>query len=109
RQLSMLAERGSPGFRLSSMRLYGTVDDDLFRLASHLLRSVPRPPSRRTAPREVWVDAEGFRRAAEEEFAHYAAREPAIRTRRIDIRPDLVGLMVSEGNLLIGAGLRVSP
>jgi uncharacterized protein (TIGR02421 family) len=109
RQLSMLGERGSDDFRYSSMRLYGTVDDRLAELATDILRSIPPPPRHRTAPREVWVDAEGFRRAAEEEFAYYRERDARIATRRIDIRPDLMGLMVSEGNLLIGATLRVSP
>ena len=109
RQLSMLGERGSRDFRYSSMRLYGTVDDDLAGLATGILRSIAPPSRRRNAPREVWVDAEGFRRAAEEEFAYYRERDEGIATRRIEIRPDLTGLMVSEGNLLIGASLRVSP
>lgn len=109
RQLSMLAERGTPAFRYDSMRLYGTVDQGLLTLAKDLLRNIPPPSTARSGPRERWIDAEGFRRAAEAEFAHYARIHPDITGRRIDIRPDLVGLMVSEGNLLIGADLRISP
>jgi uncharacterized protein (TIGR02421 family) len=109
RQLGMLAERGTPGFRYSSMRLYGTVDEQLLGIANRLLRSIPAPQSRRDGPRQRWVDAEGFREAAVGEFAYYASQFNGIESRRIEIRPDLVGLMVSEGNLLIGAGIRLSP
>lgn len=108
RQLSMLGERGSPDFRFGSMRLYGAVDDELLEVATELLRTIP-PPRGRPATRERWVDSREFLRAAEAEFAHYAQRHPAILDRKIEIRPDLVGLMVSEGNLLIGSHLRIAP
>ncbi|HEX6071263.1 MAG TPA: tyrosine/phenylalanine carboxypeptidase domain-containing protein [Longimicrobiaceae bacterium] len=107
-QLSMLDDRGSPEFRYGSMRLYGAVDEPLLGAATSLLAAVsPAPPSREPKPR--WVDAAEFRARAEQEFAHYAERHSGITTRRIVVRPDLVGLMVSEGNLLIGEGLRLRP
>ena len=93
RQLSMLTERGTADFRYSSMRLFGTVDDRLAKLAEELLREIPAPSKERKSPREVWVDAEEFRQAAEEEFAYYAAQDESIRSRRIDVRTDLQGLM----------------
>ena len=64
RQLGMLDERGSPAFRYSSMRLFGTVDDGLLATAEVLLREVP--PTERVAASgraAEWVDARGFRAA----------------------------------------------
>jgi uncharacterized protein (TIGR02421 family) len=103
-QLTMLRERGSANFRYSSQRMFGTVDAELLRQAEALLEqtSVPRARSDRNST----VDAEGFRAAAAAELEHYRARHPAL-DREIQIRRDLVGLMVSSGNLLIGETLRL--
>jgi uncharacterized protein (TIGR02421 family) len=100
--LTMLGERGAPGFRHSSHRLYGTVDEPLLRLAEGVLTGV-QPSGRWTGE---WVDARGFRAAAEKELARYAARHPALAT-RVQIRRDITGLMVSRGDLLIGESLRL--
>jgi uncharacterized protein (TIGR02421 family) len=102
--LTMLRERGSPNFRYGSQRLFGTVDDDLLEHAEELLSRVRVPP-RGTAPP---VDALAFREAAEAEFARYRQQLPAL-DREIQIRRDLVGLMVSSGNLLIGEGIQLDP
>jgi uncharacterized protein (TIGR02421 family) len=100
--LTMLSERGSPRFRYSSHRLYGTVDDTLLHTATELLASVPP-----TGPAAgAWIDASGFRQAAEAELAHYAATFPKLGD-RVQIRRDVSGLMVSEGKLLIGETLRI--
>jgi uncharacterized protein (TIGR02421 family) len=101
-QLTLLAERGAPAFRHSSHRLYGTVDAELLAVARQLLAEV-RPPGRWTGE---WVDAEGFRAAAERELAHYRARHPAL-ANTVQVRRDVTGLMVSAGNLLIGERLRL--
>jgi uncharacterized protein (TIGR02421 family) len=103
-QLTMLRERNTPNFRYGSQRLYGTVDDDLRRLAEELLATVRVPRRRAAAP----VDAAGFRDAAAAELAHYRRQYPAL-DRDIQIRRDLVGLMVSSGNLLIGESLQLDP
>ena len=103
-QLTMLGERESPRFRLSSQRLYGTVSRELHDAARELLSRVA-PPRRYAGP---WIDAHGFRDAALQELAYYRARHPEL-DRRVDIRPDVSGLMVMEGNLLIGADLRLAP
>ena len=102
--LTMLRERNTPGFLYGSMRLYGTVDDSLRSEAEALLDTLRVPPRRRGR----MVDAAGFRAAAAAELEHYRARHPAL-DREIQIRRDLVGLMVSSGNLLIGEGLRLDP
>lgn len=107
KQLAMLDERETESFRFSSLRLFGSVDQRLLDRAREVLSSVPPPrPPRREPPAQV--DAHEFRDAAAEEFSHYASGFPGFSS-EIQIRPDLVGLMVSTGNLLIGEELRLSP
>ncbi len=103
-QLTMLGERGSEAFRFSSQRLYGTVTDALHDVARDLLARVPRA-RRGSGPT---VDARAFRDLALQELDHYRARHPALAT-KVDIRPDIGGLMVSRGNLLIGESLQLDP
>jgi uncharacterized protein (TIGR02421 family) len=102
--LTMLGERGSPQFRHSSHRLYGTVDDRLLQLAEEILSRV-EPPGRWAGE---WVDALAFRDAAEQELAYYSQRYPPLAS-HVQVRRDVTGLMVSRGNLLIGEKLRLRP
>jgi uncharacterized protein (TIGR02421 family) len=110
RQITMIAERNTAGFRFASMRLYGAVDDVLLNIARDVLRSVPPHLAERTGPP---VSAEEFAAIARTELEYYRAAYPPLAA-EVQIRPDLVGLMVSRGNLLIGEGLalraeRVAP
>ncbi|MBA2671096.1 MAG: DUF1704 domain-containing protein, partial [Gemmatimonadetes bacterium] len=101
-QMTMLRERGAPSFRYSSHRLYGEVDDRLRSTANELLSAVEPP----RAWQGEWVDAEGFLAAARRELDHYREHYDGIRN-TIEIRRDVTGLLVSEGNLMIGKELRV--
>lgn len=103
-QLTMIGERGSDCFRYSSMRLYGRVDERLHEIADELLRTVSPPP----AWEGEWATALDFRDAAIRELEHYTSTYPEL-VSGIQVRRDLVGLMVSEGKLLIGAKLRLRP
>jgi uncharacterized protein (TIGR02421 family) len=101
-QMTMLRERGAPSFRYSSHRLYGEADDRLRSVATELLATVEPP----RAWQGDWVDAEGFLAAASRELDHYREHHDGIRN-TIEIRRDVTGLLVSEGNLMIGKDLRV--
>jgi uncharacterized protein (TIGR02421 family) len=98
RKITMLGERNSADFRLASMRLYGEVDGMLLRVAREVLGQVP-PPARQARPR-AGVGAEEFARLARAEIEAYRPALPDIAA-EVQVRPDLVGLMVSRGNLLI--------
>jgi uncharacterized protein (TIGR02421 family) len=106
RQITMLAERNTDDFRLSSMKLYSPVDDVLLVVARSLLEQVHA--SRRHDDDDVVVDAREFARLARTEIEHYRAAYPALAA-EVQTRPDLVGLMVSRGNLLIGERLALHP
>jgi len=101
-EITMLRERGSKRFRYNSLRLYGEADDGLAQTAVDLLENVPR-----SGPNpSPWVSAEDFRAAAEQELDFYRQHHQDIRN-TIEIRRDVTGLLVSEGNLMIGRELRL--
>ena len=103
RQIAMLAERNTPLFRYASIRLYQPVDDALLALARDILRTIADE-----TPRDSDViDAVEFARRAQTEIEYYRAALPALAA-DIQIRPDLAGLMVSDGNLLIDQHLAIA-
>lgn len=107
RQITLIAERGSAGFRFASMRLYGVVDDTLLNVARDILDTVPSRRRRRMADVEM-VSAQDFAAHARAELDYYRVAMPEL-SADVQVRPDLVGLMVSQGNLLIGEGLSLRP
>jgi uncharacterized protein (TIGR02421 family) len=105
RQITLIAERNTEGFRYASMRLYGAVDDLLLNVARDVLAEVP---ARRAGRAKRYVSAHQFAASARKEIDHYRAAFPSLAA-DVQVRPDLVGLMVSQGNLLIGDGLALRP
>lgn len=105
RQISLLVERNTHDFLPGSIRLFGPIQTSLLDRAREILEQVP--PPRRTPSGEL-VDAEEFGTLATREFDHYRSRYPEFRS-EVQIRPDLVGLMVSSGRLLVGRNLRLRP
>jgi uncharacterized protein (TIGR02421 family) len=101
RQITMLAERNTPEFRYASIRLYRPADTGLLRTAGELLASVPPAEYPRAGPD---IGAGDFARLAMAEIEHYRQAYPELAA-EVQVRPDLAGLMVSRGNLLIGRRL----
>lgn len=104
RKLTLLHDRGTPQFLYGSLQLYGGVDESLLNLAYEVLNRVPSR-SRDESPRGA-ADAKTFAARATEEIAHYRRLYPAVHG-KVEVRKDLTGLMVSRGNLLIGAQLKI--
>ena len=103
-QVTLLNERNLPGFRYASMRLYGTVDDVLLRVARDILATV-RPPE--STAGDV-VNAEEFAAHTHAELDYYRQRAPDLAP-DVQIRTDMMGLMVSRGDLLISSRLSLHP
>lgn len=106
RKLTMLGDRGTPQFLYGSLQLYGGIDASLLNLAYEILNRVPsrsRDESTRGA-----ADAVAFAARASEEIEYYRNLHPEVRS-KVMIRTDVAGLMVSRGNLLIGAETKVPP
>jgi uncharacterized protein (TIGR02421 family) len=105
KQISLLSDRNSPGFLQGSIRLFGHMQASLLDRATEILAQVPPLEGRSPGDR---VKAAEFARRAEAEFDYYRARYPDFHS-EAQIRPDLMGLMVSSGKLLIGQSLSLWP
>lgn len=105
KQLSMLNERGSPGFMYNSMRLYGSVSPELLQLAEGLLATINLKEVRAPSPTRM-VGAEEFAQRAREEYDYYREQFPDFASRVI-VHEDFAGLMVSRGNLLVPTSLQI--
>ncbi len=100
RQITMFQDRNTPRFLPESVQLYGGVGDELFALAVDLLRRIP-PRSREMASGGR-VGAEEFAARARQEIDHLRAQHPGLAA-QVEVRPDVTGLLVSRGNLLVSS------
>jgi uncharacterized protein (TIGR02421 family) len=105
KQITLMADRNSPGFLHGSIRLFGHMRAPLLERAKEILARIP-PITAPGSPERV--GAEEFAARAEAEFDYYRARYPEFRS-EVQIRPDLAGLMVSSGKLLVGENLSLWP
>ena len=104
RKISLLAERGTPQFIYTSQQLYGPIDDELLTSAREILDSSHSQEREKSGARSV--DARSFAARAKEEIDYLKLTYPGINS-RVEIRDDIVGLMVSRGNLLIGSQVKI--
>ena len=100
RKLTMLSDRGSRRFLYGSLQLYGRVDERLLQAANHILERVPVRSRGRSAVRQL--SAVEFAARAEAEIRYYREGDPQVWS-RVEIRDDVVGVMVSHGNLLLNS------
>jgi len=98
-KLTLVEERETRRFLPSSMALYGNVDGGLVDEAVGLLAAFPPPPPRNDTHT---VDAAEFAARAETLFAELRASLPELDS-RVQLRPELTSLTVSDGNLLVGS------
>ena len=98
RKLTMLSDRGSRRFLYGSLQLYGRVDERLLEAANYILDRVPARSRGRSAVRQL--NAVEFAARAEEEIRYYRDTDPQVWS-RVEIRDDVVGVLVSHGNLLV--------
>ena len=98
RKLTMLSDRGSRRFLYGSLQLYGRVDESLLEAAKYILERVPVRSRGRSAKRQL--TAVEFAARAEAEIRYYRERDSRVWS-RVEIRDDVVGVLVSHGNLLL--------
>lgn len=102
KQITMLGERGTKHFMYSSIRLYESVDPELLEKAKGILT---RFPSLHTKTTE-WADCHELARAAKEEIDWYK-QFYVLLDATVTIKPDIIGIMVSKGQVLIGESFKV--
>ncbi len=102
KQITMLKERGTENFKYSSIRLYNAVDKPLFETAKHLLREFP--PEEEFTGR--WIDCHEMADICRAEVRYYKAYYPQLDA-KVEVKKDIVGMLVSKGHLYIGESYRI--
>ena len=101
----MLSHVDTPRFLPGSLQLFGDVNDNLLQLAQEIVAYVPSQ-SRERKP-SIRLDATAFAKRVEKELQYYRHQFPEF-SASVEIRDDIyAGLMVSNGNLLIGKKARI--
>jgi uncharacterized protein (TIGR02421 family) len=100
----MLIDRDSARFLYGSLQLFGTVDNQLLTLAQELLEYFS--PRSRDESKANALDAKAFAARAKQELDYFRKTLPALPSKVI-VREDITGLMVSKGNLLVGARTKI--
>lgn len=101
--LTMLADRNTPDFLYSSLQLFGGVDEQLLKVAEGILAAIPEPMREQDVP---LIPVDEFATLAEQEIAFLKGQYPALDS-GVDIRKDIVGLIVSKGRLNIGTDAKI--
>jgi uncharacterized protein (TIGR02421 family) len=104
RKLTMLIDRGTPNFISGSLQLFGSIEDELMRVSIELLEKTS-PRSREGSPSKS-IDSATFKIRAEKELEYFRKTLPE-HASRVVIKESITGLMVSQGNLLIGTRLKI--
>lgn len=105
RRITLLADRNTERFLLGSRQLFGDVTPKLLKIANDILATLAIDSGDKITTDEV-LSPSDFIEYAEREIAYYRKLEPQLHT-RVELRDDVSGIMVSQGNLLVGFDARV--
>lgn len=103
KQLLMLEERGTPNFKYTGESLYGIVETETLDAAQTILENFPVQEHRKDIE---YLDATGFAHFAQQELDFYQKKFPKLEL-KLEIRPDIAGIMVSGTKLLISDKLHM--
>ena len=96
-QIEMIESIDTPRFRELSVELYGGVDDQLCEIADHVLAELPAIENE-----DARITPEEMAARAQDEIDKYCGAYPDLQC-TVEVRDDVVDLMVSKGKFLIGA------
>ena len=105
RQLGLLQDRGKSEFYYGALQLYGVVGDQLADTAREILIRFSDYSNKKDGGKKV-LNAERFAERARKEIEYYRQMYPEMAS-QIQIRDDIVGLLVSQGNLLIARDIKI--
>ncbi len=112
RLLNMLEERNTRDFHLSSIQVFGGVEDDLLAKANQILSheedagNTDDEDNNPAVPEHISTEA--FAEMARQEIDWMRQQYPAMDA-TVTIRKDITGLMVSSGQLLVGENFTTTP
>jgi uncharacterized protein (TIGR02421 family) len=104
KMLTLLTERGTPGFMPGSMQYYGPLDDSVTKLAADLLSAIP--PNSGSSESSM-ISPEDFAVMARKEIDYYRSQYEPVDA-QVCVQDDIAGLLVSNGNLYIGTDAHIS-
>lgn len=99
-KITLLLDRSTRRFLYGSMQLYGVPTQEHLNLARHILSSVP--PTFSEDHGEQSITPEEFAQCAEAELDYYRGICPDFPS-HVEMRSDIAGVMVSDGNLLVSS------
>lgn len=102
-KLDLLSDRQTPRFLHTGTALYGSIDPSMLAEAKLLLDTLPNSDGEGTRRS---LDSKAFAAAAQREVERYRAVAPTIGA-TVEIRDDITSLMVSNGRLFVGSGMRI--
>jgi uncharacterized protein (TIGR02421 family) len=104
RMMNMMLEREKPDFLLSSLQLFGPIDEQLLEVAKALLVAIEKT----TSPvHKKKLDATAFGALAEKELKWLQKQDPKVAT-AVRIADDIEGVFVSRGILNISTSFEIS-
>ncbi len=105
RMLNMMIEREKPDFMLSSLQLFGPIDDKLLDIAKAILVAIE--PNTKSLTKKRMINAREFAHMAEKELEWLKLQDPRVST-AVRVRDDIDGILVSRGTLNINKNFQVS-
>ena len=106
RQLTMLEDRETERFLYGGLQVYGKLSNEFITMAKSLLLKIPKDND--TQSKKDSLDASQFATRAREEIEYYRQFCPEMSS-KVEVRGDIIGLLVSKGNLLIGQQMMIPP
>jgi uncharacterized protein (TIGR02421 family) len=103
RQISLISDRGKPRFLYGSLQLFGEIDDELMQMARQILS---QPVDAQSGNERALLSAESMAEHARAELDYYRAMDPGLAA-GVEVRDDISGVLVSQGNLLVGTDARI--
>lgn len=104
RMLDMMLEREKPDFMLTSLQLFGPIDEKLLETAKAILVAIDVPAE---PPQRKMIKAPEFAKMAEKELEWLKLQDPSVST-AVRIRDDIDGILVNRGTLNINKNFQVS-
>ncbi len=105
REITLVADRNTRRFLLGSRQIYGDVEDSLLQLANSILNKFSAEDGGREDKKTI--NADKFYKLALNDMQHYRRADASFNA-KVELRNDVSGVLVSQGNLLIGSDVRIS-
>jgi uncharacterized protein (TIGR02421 family) len=105
--LTMLNERNTPNFYLSSIQVFGHIEAELLEAAKKILATCDVNSQQKEDSEPVRLTTEEFVKLAEEEVQYLKSQYEAVDS-KVCVRNDIGSLMVSQGQFYVKEGFTIT-